>query len=316
VKLPALVSQVRTVRFLHLDVFTDELFSGNQLAVFPEARDVSPRLMQSIAREMAFSETTFVLPPETADTDVRVRIFTPGAELPMAGHPTIGTAYALAHEGLVGRGQERVVFGEGVGPVPVEMEWQQGRLAFAWMTQPLPTFGPLLEEVAAFAAAIGLEEEDIRATALPVQEVSCGTPFVMVPIATRAAIDRAMPDVRAMRALFERLGTSANGVYLFSREAGTDAANVYSRMFAPSLGISEDPATGSASGPLGAYLLRHGVITADGARRLVNLQGVEMQRPSLMHIALEVAGTTITRVRVGGTAVLVAEGTLNLPVQE
>jgi len=118
-----------------------------------------------------------------------------------------------------------------------------------------------------------------------------------------------------MGALFERLGTSANGVYLFSREAGTDSANVYSRMFAPSLGISEDPATGSASGPLGAYLLRHGVITADGARRLVNLQGVKMQRPSLIHIALEVAGTTITRVRVGGTAVLVAEGTLNVPVQ-
>lgn len=310
------MSQVRTVRFLHLDVFTDELFGGNQLAVFPEARHVPPRLMQSIAREMAFSETTFVLPPETAETDVRVRIFTPGAELPMAGHPTIGTAYALAHEGLVRRGQQRVVFGEGVGPVPIEMEWQQGRLAFAWMTQPLPTFGPLLDDVAAFAAAIGLDEQDIRATALPVQEVSCGTPFVMVPIATRAAIDRAIPDIRAMRALFERLGTSANGVYLFSTAAGTDSANVYSRMFAPSLGIGEDPATGSASGPLGAYLLRHGVITADGARRLVNLQGVKMQRPSLIHIALEVAGTTITRVRVGGTAVLVAEGTLNVPVQE
>jgi trans-2,3-dihydro-3-hydroxyanthranilate isomerase len=307
------MSEVRTVRFLHLDVFTSELFGGNQLAVFPEARNVPPQLMQSIAREMAFSETTFVLPPETAETDVRVRIFTPGAELPMAGHPTIGTAYALAHEGLVGRGQERIVFGEGVGPVSVEMEWQQGRLAFAWMTQPLPTFGPPLADVAAFAAVVGLDEEDVRATALPVQEVSCGTPFVMVPIATRAAIDRAIPDVRAMRALFERLGTSANGVYLFSTEAGRDPANVYSRMFAPSLGISEDPATGSASGPLGAYLLRHGVITADVARHLVNLQGVKMQRPSLIHIVLDVAGATITRVRVGGTAVLAAEGTLNVP---
>lgn len=305
---------MRPVRYLHLDVFCDELFGGNQLAVFPDARDVPPRFMQAIAREMAFSETTFVLPPETPGTDVRVRIFTPGSELPMAGHPTIGTVYALVHEGTIQRGQAGIVFGEGVGPVPIDMEWHHGRLAFAWMTQPIPTFGPALDDVAAFAAAIGLDEQDVRATALPVQEVSSGAPFVFVPVATRAAIDRAMPDVRVMRQLFKRLGTEAHGIFLFSTEAGSDQATAYSRMFAPDLGISEDPATGGASGPLGCYLLRHGLLKSDQAHRIVNLQGVKMQRPSVIHIALDVVNSAITRVRVGGTAVLVAEGTFNVPL--
>jgi trans-2,3-dihydro-3-hydroxyanthranilate isomerase len=300
-------------RYLHLDVFTDELFGGNQLAVFPDARNVPPRFMQAIAREMAFSETTFVLPPETPGTDVRVRIFTPESELPMAGHPTIGTVYALVHEGTIHRGQAGIVFGEGVGPVPIDMEWRHGHLAFAWMTQSSPTFGAPLDDVAGFAAVIGLDEQDVRATGLPVQEGSSGAPFIFVPVATRAAIDRAIPDVGAMRRLFERLGTEAHGVYLFTTEPGGDAATVYSRMFAPALGISEDPATGSASGPLGCYLFRHGLLKSDQAHRIVNVQGVKMQRPSVIHIALDVVNSAITRVRVGGTAVLAAEGTFNVP---
>lgn len=306
------MSGVRIVRFLHLDVFTDELFGGNQLAVFPDARDVPPELMQPLAREMAFSETTFVLPPETAGTDVRVRIFTPEAELPMAGHPTIGTAYALAHEGIITRGQAGIVFGEGIGPVPIDLEWRHGRLAFAWMTQRPSTFGVPLDDAGSVAAAIGLDEQEIRATGLPVQEVSSGAPFIMVPLATRAAVDRAVPDVGALRLLFERIGTEAHGVYLFSTEPGADSSTAYSRMFAPALGISEDPATGSASGPLGCYLVRHKLVTSDRAHAIVNVQGVKMKRPSRIHVAVDVAGSTITGLRVGGAAVFVAEGTLNL----
>jgi trans-2,3-dihydro-3-hydroxyanthranilate isomerase len=305
---------MKAFRFLQLDVFTDELFGGNQLAVLPDARGIPDDMMLRIAREMAFSETTFVLPADSAGTDLRVRIFTPGAELPMAGHPTIGTAFALAHEGIISRGQAGIVFGEGIGPVPIDLEWHHGHLAFAWMTQPAPTFGTPLDELTALALAIGLEERDIRATGLPVQEVSSGAPFIFVPVATRAAVDRAMPDVRAMRQLLDRIGSEAHGVFLFTTEAGSDHATTYSRMFAAELGISEDPATGGACGPLGVYLVRHGVIPAVQATRLLNLQGVRMQRPSCIYISIDPSGLPPARPRVGGTSVLAAEGTLNVPV--
>jgi trans-2,3-dihydro-3-hydroxyanthranilate isomerase len=305
---------MKAFRFLQLDVFTDKLFGGNQLAVLPDARGIPADLMLRIAREMAFSETTFVLPADAAGSDFRVRIFTPGAELPMAGHPTIGTAFALAHEGIISRGQAGVVFAEGIGPVPIDLEWHHGHLAFAWMTQPSPTFGPPIGEVEALAATIGLEERDIRAAGLPVQEVSSGAPFIFVPVATRAAIDRAIPDVRAMRQLFDRIGTEAHGVYVFTTEEGSDRATTYSRMFAPELGITEDPATGGACGPLGAYLVRHGVVPAVGATRMLNLQGVKMQRPSLIHISIDPTGSTPACPRVGGTSVLAAEGMLNVPI--
>jgi trans-2,3-dihydro-3-hydroxyanthranilate isomerase len=305
---------MKPFRFLQLDVFTDELFGGNQLAVLPDARGISADTMQLVAREMAFSETTFVLPAEAPGTDIRIRIFTPGSELPMAGHPTIGTAFALAHEGIITRGQAGIVFGEGIGPVPIDLEWRDGQLTFAWMTQPSPTFGPPLDDLGALAAAIGLEERDIRATGLPAQEVSSGAPFIFIPVGTRAAIDRAIPDVRAMRQLFERLGTEAHGVYLFSSEAGPDQATTYSRMFAADLGIAEDPATGGAGGPLGAYLVRHGVVPAARGMRILNLQGVKMQRPSFIHISIDPSGPSPARPRVGGTAVIAAEGTLNVPI--
>jgi trans-2,3-dihydro-3-hydroxyanthranilate isomerase len=305
---------MKTFRFLQLDVFTDELFGGNQLAVLPDARGIPDHLMQRIAREMAFSETTFVLPAEAEGTDLRVRIFTPGSELPMAGHPTIGTAFALAHDGIIRRGQTGIVFGEGIGPVPIDLEWRHGQLAFAWMTQPSPTFGQPIDEVAAIAASIGLEDEDIRATGLPVQEASSGAPFVFVPVATRAAVDRAMPDVRAMRQLFERVGSEAHGVYIFTTEAGSDGATTYSRMFSADLGIAEDPATGGAGGPLGAYLVRHGVVSAAAATRMLNLQGVKMLRPSLIHISIDPSSSTPARPRVGGTSVLAAQGTINIPI--
>lgn len=301
-------------RFLHLDVFTGEPFEGNPLAVFPDGRGLTDRLMQRIAREMACPETTFVLPADAAGTDARVRIFTPRAELPMAGHPTIGTAFALAHDGIIARGQAGVVFGEGVGPIEIDMEWRHGQLAFAWMRQPLPVFGPPIDgavEIGRVAAAVGLDADDLRASGLPVEEGSSGAPFLFVPVATRAAVDRAEPDLRAMRVLFETLGSAAHGVYLFSAEPGADGATTYSRMFAPDLGISEDPATGSASGPLGAYLVRHAVVSAERAGRILNLQGVRMQRPGWMHVRVELAGSAVAGVRVGGAAVLVAEGTLH-----
>src|SRR5215831_13814894 len=145
----------RSYRYLHYDVFTDHLFGGNQLAVFTDGRGLSSETMQAIAKEMNFSETTFVLPPETRDTDFRLRIFTPFAELPMAGHPTIGSAFALARIGALAPARESFVFGLGVGPTPVQLTWRDSDLAFAWMTQSLPTFSEPLANRAAAAAAIG-----------------------------------------------------------------------------------------------------------------------------------------------------------------
>ena len=234
-------------RYLHYDVFTDRRFGGNQLAVFPEAAGLSSQTMQQIAREIGFAETTFVTAPERADTDVRMRIFTPGTEMPMAGHPVVGSTFALAREGRIGRGSTGWMFGLNIGPTPVALEWTGERLDFAWMTQRNPEFGPTFDDCGRIAAALGVREDDIRATGLPVQRVSCGMPFVFVPLATRAAVDRAAPDLRMLD--FEAY------VFTTDRAGATDSATTYSRMFAPMLGVFEDPATGSASGPLGCYLV-------------------------------------------------------------
>ena len=298
--------------FLQYDVFTGEPLTGNQLAVYPDGRGLSTDRMQSIAREMNFSETTFILPAEQPGTDVRMRIFTPGLELPSAGHPPIGRTFALADAGTIAPGTPRFVFGLGIGlglsPTPVDLEWDGGRLRFAWMTQGLPVFGPVVEDRAAAADALGLGVDDL-APRLPGQPVSCGVPFLLVPLRDRDAVDRATSDGAAMRRLSAKTRVE-HGIFLFAMlPAGSDAT-VYSRMFAPQFGIVEDPATGIASGPLGAYLVRHGVVAGEAARRIVSLQGVAMRRPSRIHIAIEGDADTIRSVKVGGEAVLVARGEL------
>ena len=300
----------RSYRYLHLDVFTDRLFSGNPLAVVLDGRGLSAETMQAIAREMAFSETTFVLPPERHGTDVRMRIFTPGEELPMAGHPTIGSTFALARSGVIEPGRERFVFGLGIGPVPVSLTWRDKDLAFAWMTQSSPTFREPIANPAGAAAALGLSEAAVAGTGLPVQVVSCGLPFLFVPLATRRAVDSATIDREAFDALARSANAKASGVFLFSPERGRDKATVYSRMFAPDLGIVEDPATGSASGPLGCYLVRHKVVSPDKAGSMLSLQGVKMGRPSHVHVSIGVKNGAISSVRVGGASVLAGEGTL------
>ena len=296
--------------FLHYDVFTDEPLTGNQLAVFLDGRGLSGERMQALAREMNFAESTFILPPEASGTDVRMRIFTPATEMPMAGHPTIGSTFALAHTGVIRPGASRFVFGLGVGPIPVDLEWDGSRLRFAWMTQLNPTFGPALLGPAlnaryAVAAALGLGAEDLVAD-LPVQEVSCGVPFLLVPLRSREAVDGAASDTSAFRRLAESTGIDLP-IFLFATQR---PAAVHSRMFAPEFGIIEDPATGGASGPLGCYLVRHHLVSSDAARSIVSTQGVAMGRPSRIHIAITERGGEIVEVKVGGTAVLVGKGEL------
>jgi len=299
-------------RYLHLDVFTSEKFGGNQLAVFLDARGLEAAMMQAVTKEMNFSESTFILPAERPDTDTRMRIFTPGREMPMAGHPTVGSTFALALAGVIPPGRKRWVFGLNVGPTPVDIDWDGGRPTFAWMTQQLPVFGPVVTDADAAARAIGVASAAVRATGLPVQEVSCGVPFVFIPLATRAHVDAASPDLAVFDALCAAAGADNHAMFIFSREPGPDGATVYSRMFAPGLGVFEDPATGAASGPLGCYLVRHGVVPPDRAGTILSLQGVKMGRPSRVHVAIGLDGGGISRVQVGGEAVLVGEGELYL----
>jgi len=301
------------MRYLHYDVFTDRQFEGNQLAVFPDGRGLTPAQMQAITREMNFSECTFLLPAETPDTDVRMRIFTPGAELPMAGHPTIGTTFALAHEGVIAAGRERWVFGLGVGPTPVELIWAKGELSFAWMDQRRPEYRQPASSRAEIIGAAGVDPDAVDATGLPVEEISCGAAFSYVPVTTRAAVDAASPDLAALRRLESAFPGGHVGVFIFSTEPVDPAVAVYSRMFAPSHGVPEDPATGGASGPLGCYLVKHGLVSRDRRHDMVSLQGVAMGRPSRIHMRItEDHHGQITRVQVGGQAVRLGEGRLDL----
>jgi trans-2,3-dihydro-3-hydroxyanthranilate isomerase len=296
--------------YLHYDVFTHEPLTGNQLAVFLDGRGLEASRMQALAREMAFSESTFILPSDVPGTDVRMRIFTPGTELPMAGHPTIGSTFALAEAGVIKRGTERFVFGLGVGPTPVALEWSGDRLRFAWMTQLNPTFGKSIADVQAVAAALGVRHDDI-AGELPIQEVSCGVPFLLVPMMSRESVDRAVSEVGPLRRMGERIGANLP-VFLFTTAPGSPDATVYSRMFAPHFdsGIPEDPATGGASGPLGCYLVHYGLVSGDAAQHIVSAQGYAMGRPSRVQIRIAGSRERITKVEVGGEAVLVARGTL------
>jgi trans-2,3-dihydro-3-hydroxyanthranilate isomerase len=192
----------------------------------------------------------------------------------------------------------------------VELEWEGSGLKFVWMDQRPPEFGGTIADLAAVARALGIEESDIAQTRLPVQQVSCGAPFVMVPLATRAAVDRASLDRAAMGQLIDAAGLVRRGVFVFSLEPGPDGATAYSRMFG--FGVVEDPATGNATGPLGSYLVHHKVVSAERGRRLVSRQGVKMGRPSEVHVGVTTEGERITAVRIGGSAVSVAEGILTI----
>jgi trans-2,3-dihydro-3-hydroxyanthranilate isomerase len=292
-------------RYLQYDVFTDKPLAGNQLAVFTETAGLTADQMQAMTRETKFSECTFVQPAEAAGTDVRLRIFGPANEMQFAGHPVIGSTFALADDGVITTGRKEFTFGLGIGPTLVELEWQGDRLQFAWMTQQKPVFGPTLNAPSALAATLGIDASALRPGVLP-QEVNCGSPFFMVPLVSRAAVDQAVVDLRAAAAMFEAAKITRRGLFVFSTEPGPDGATAYSRM----MGANEDPATGSASGPLGSYLVKHGLVPADKAGSIVSAQGVKMGRPSRIHIKIDLAGGEISRVRVGGTSVLVGEGRL------
>jgi trans-2,3-dihydro-3-hydroxyanthranilate isomerase len=296
----------RSYSYVHLDVFTDRRYQGNQLLVFTQPAGLDTEMMQAMTKESNYSECTFVQPPEQAGTDYRVRIFTRTAETGFAGHPTIGTAFALAHTGALKPGQARTTFGLGVGPTNIDLEWKSGRLAFAWMTQLKPTFGPSVTALAPLGAALGLDADAVRAPGG--QEVNCGSTFLIVALATRQAVDAAAIDRPKLDAVFEAAGMSRRGVYVFSTESAQDGVTAYTRLV--STGPTEDPATGSAAGPAGAFAVKHGFIPADRMESIVFLQGVKVGRPSRLHVRIGTTGGDVTSVKVGGPAVVVGEGAM------
>jgi trans-2,3-dihydro-3-hydroxyanthranilate isomerase len=298
---------MRHLSYHLVDVFTDRPFGGNPLAVFTDGRGISDALMQSIAKELNLSETTFVLPPDDAKHDFRVRIFTPKSELPMAGHPTVGTAFVLAREGMLKK--REAVFEEGVGPVPVSIELGADGPGFIEMRQPLPKFGPRFEDASAIAEMLSLDRGAIRD--LPLEVVSSGNPFFFVPIATLESIRR----IRFRADLADRVvkETGATGVFVFTQEVEIAGSNLHGRLFAPGEGIIEDPATGSAAGPLGCYLSRYGLTESGGEVRSVLEQGIEMGRPSFLHIRIKHSDEEIAAVHVGGTCCYMGTGQLELP---
>ena len=282
---------MRRLRYVVADVFTDTPLAGNALAVFTDARDLDPLTMQALARELALSETVFVLPAAAEDADVRIRIFTPASELPFAGHPTLGSAFVL------GGPLQRIVIRleTGAGVVPVELEREGARIIFGWMEQPLPTWAPF-EREAELLAALGVER-----SGLPVEVYDLGPSHLFVELETPEAVASLRPDLVAL----ERV--TGAGVSCF---AATDGG-WKTRVFVPAFGVPEDPATGSAAGPLAVHLARHGRIAFGEEIRIS--QGAEIRRPSTLYARVEGTADALERVQVGGSAVVVARGEFMIP---
>lgn len=278
-----------TLRYVVVDVFTDRPLTGNQLAVFTDAREIDDAMMQALAREIGFSETTFVLPAE-ADGDVRVRIFTPASELPFAGHPILGTAWVLAQP--LQRAVVELETGKGVVPVTVERD-ESGALVFGRMLQPIPAVAPYAD-ADGLLGALG-----VSGSLLPVEVYDNGPLHTFVLLESREAVASLDPDLSALR----QLAVNASCV------AGADTS-WKSRMFAPGLGVSEDPATGSAAGPLVCHLCRHGLVP--WGEEIEIEQGVEIGRPSKLFARADGAPDAIERVEVSGRAVIVARGEFRL----
>jgi trans-2,3-dihydro-3-hydroxyanthranilate isomerase len=298
----------RAYPFVTVDVFTDRQFGGNQLAVFLEPAGLSDAEMQAVAREMNLSETTFVFPPTLPDCVARVRIFTPGQELPFAGHPTVGTAWVLANRGLSPAGSRSFSLEEGIGAVPVGLEGDVRSASTVWMSHRDASFGAAKLQRAEIAAALGLDEADLLADQ-PIVPGSTGVNFLYVPLRSPDVVDRAEPD---WRALIAAVGEPLN-TFVFAPDPARGDNRVYSRMFAGgSMGIPEDSATGSASGPLGAYVAERSVVELSEPIEIISLQGNKMGRPSLIRIRLQLVDGHATGIEVGGGVVPVQEGVLTL----
>lgn len=306
------------IKFFQADVFTDRPFGGNPVAIFPDGDSLGEREYQKIAREMNLSETVFVCTPTDPKAVVRLRIFTPTQELPFAGHPVIGTFFLLAKLGIIPITHpiHRLMYECNVGSFSVELFAHDGDIYKVMMSQPSPQF---LHEVTDFqdvvdiAKTLGLHKSQISETRLPVEVVSTGLPVLVVPIRTLTAVRSIQPQRMDINEICARFG--ANGILAFTTMTVEEDSAIHSRMFGSPIGILEDPATGSASGALGAYLVQHGAIDIGPTTEFVIEQGYELERPSRIQVRVESDDDVIQAVTVGGEAVMVLEGQLMVEIE-
>ena len=308
------MAEQRRLQFYHADVFTDEPFGGNPVAVFPDAEGLTDVELQQIAREMNLSETVFVFPPTDKAAVVKMRIFTPTQEIPFAGHPVIGTFFVLGTLKRLSLKEPvtRVLQECNLGLFPRRHPFQRRRNRACGDVATKPTiFGCDRRTGGAIRHcpfALGITKALITETRFPVQVVSTGLPVIIVPVRTLTAVRSIIPDVSAIADLSQQYG--ANGLMVFSTMTVEQSSTVHTRMFAPLIGIVEDPATGSASGALGAYLVQHGVVDIGPITTITAEQGYEIDRPSRILIQVDSDEEMIQSVTVGGQAMMVVEGTL------
>ena len=297
-------------RFVTCDVFTSVPFGGNQLAVFRDARGIPEHRLLDVTREFNYSETTFVYPPVDPAHARRVRIFTPGGEVPFAGHPTVGTAHTLAETGEIALSGDvtRIVLEEGVGPVPVVIRAEGGRPVFAQLSvAKLPEVGPPPPSRDELARVLGLEVDDLLGGEWSPQSLSCGLPFLFVPLHDRSAVARARIRMDAWEATLRDAPVSE--IMVFAPGGERPGTDYRARMFAPGLSVPEDPATGSACAALGGYLAARD-LRRQGTLHWTVEQGFEMGRPSMLEVEADVVRGNVTAVRVGGATVMVSDGTM------
>jgi trans-2,3-dihydro-3-hydroxyanthranilate isomerase len=307
------------VSFVTCDVFTDRPFTGNPLLVVPDARGLTAAQMQSIAREINYSESTFVLPAKDAAHAYWQRTFVPVKEIPYAGHPTVGTAVVMAALGKVAAGAPdgavSLAIEVGFGPLRLELLKKDGRVSRVRMEQGKPEWKEPVtgdDVKGQIAAALGVPFDALH-KALPPQAVGTGNTFLMVPLASVAAVSSALADTRMLNHVEKELGVL--GLFFFAFDETSGAPRLRARMFAPGAGVPEDPATGSAAGPVGVYLALHGAVpggVAGGRGRLLIDQGVEMGRPSELDVTVLLEGGLPSGVRVEGGAVLMMRGEIDV----
>lgn len=291
----------RSYRYRVVDVFTTQPLEGNPLAVFPEASGLDDVTMQKIAREMNLSETVFVVPATRASFSAGVRIFTPTRELPFAGHPTVGTSFVLLDEGTVPAGTKQFVLEEKVGPVPIRVE--TGERPLIWLTTPPISYGRTYDRLRC-AQALGVAAHDLLD--ITPQWLSAGNPTVFIALRDRRAVDDAGLDSHGVSII---KGADAAPICVFVFTPAPEGA--YARMFAPEYGVPEDPATGSSTGPLAAFMIRHRLVSGAAGTRFVSEQGTKMGRRSILYVELHGEGGA-DGIDVGGYVTPIAEGTLKL----
>jgi trans-2,3-dihydro-3-hydroxyanthranilate isomerase len=293
--------------FYQIDVFTDTPFSGNPLAVFFDVEDLSSLTMQAIAQEMNLSETTFVLPPGDMPADFSVKIFTPEKEIPFAGHPTIGTAHILRETGRVTSGDYSIKLSMKAGIITIT----QGLIDnLFFMDQPLPEYLPVLDCAEKIGNVLNIPTSFIQLSRYPIQIISTGLPVMLVPINSIKSLEKIVINVSELDNFLHSLGVEM--LYAFTDETFNPSANIHARMFAPPLGILEDPATGSAAGAMGAYIFKHKIVPENILKNIIIEQGYKMGRPSSIHVEIYHEYNEIKKIRVGGESVTVIEGFINI----